>query len=261
MEFLLQTEWPQLRVFLDSRDGPLVRGRAERSLVAGRAGAPVRLDISNQAVPLMAMQEGRVAGIAARVMRISFSGELSFEVNVAADSGEALWTALLEAGRPHGLTVYGTEAMSGLRIEKGHPVVGAEIDGRTTPGRTSVWASWSGAVVTSSAAVRSRSRRRRPGPAVSWWELAGEAGGDEFPPGGHVVAANRGGAPQPALGPVTSWGWSPTLDRMIGLALLEDGRTHFGKTMFVDAPVVGRTLPVTITHPLFYDPDGARLRG
>ncbi len=76
-----------------------------------------------------------------------------------------------------------------------------------------------------------------------------------------MVTTDLNGAPQPMLGPVTSWGWSPALGRMIGLALVSDGRAQIGKSMFVDAPTSGRTIRVAITEPVFYDPDGGRLRG
>ncbi len=259
MEFLLQTEWPELQVFVtpvtDHWFAAALNGPQSREVLAPLCD----FGIANGELPMMSIREGRVAGIAARVMRISFSGELAYEINVPADAGEALWLALLESGRKHNLMVYGTRSMGGLRIEKGHPVVGAEIDGRTTPHDIGL----EKLIRRDGDFIGRRSLGLTPPPAWAGRQLVGlmgAAGSPDFPPGGHVVIADMRGAPQTMLGPVTSWGWSPTHDRMIGLALISNGRSHIGKPMFIDAPTSGCVVPVTVTEPVFYDPRGDRMR-
>src|SRR5262249_14443296 len=155
-----------------------------------------------------------------------------------ADCGAALWDAVIEAGQREELVLYGVDAMSGLRIEKGHCVVGAEIDGRTSPDDLGL-----GRLVRKSGDfVGRRPLALKPPPASARPHrvgVLGESNGPEFPPGAHVVAEDRGGAPQTALGPVTSWIWSPSLGRHIGLALVAEGRRRIGQALFIDAPTVG----------------------
>ena len=259
LEFLRQVRWSELRVFLTSVTDHWFAAALNGPKSRGVLSPICDFELDNQSFPLMAIREGRVAGIPARVMRISFSGELAYEVSVPADAGGALWDALVDAGRPEGLVLYGTDAMTGLRIEKGHIVVGAEIDGRTTPDDLAL-----GRLVRKSGTfVGSRSLALRPPPADAGRQLVGilgENNGPEFPPGAHVVKKHLGGAPQQPLGPVTSWTWSPSLSRHVGLALVSDGRRRIGDRMFIDAPTVGQTVRVTLTEPLFYDPGGVRLR-
>ncbi len=134
MEDYLQTEWPELDVWLTSVteqwaviavQGPHAR-RVLEGLVEG-------IDLSSKAMPHMSAMEGRICGVPTRLFRVSFTGELGFEVNVAADYGRAVWEAVFEAGKPFGITPYGTEAMHVLRAEKGYIIVGQETDGTATP--------------------------------------------------------------------------------------------------------------------------------
>ncbi|OYU75318.1 MAG: sarcosine oxidase subunit alpha, partial [Burkholderiales bacterium PBB5] len=133
MEDYLQTEWPELNVWLTSTteqwavvalQGPKAREVLE-PLVEG-------LDLSDAAFPHMAVAECTVAGFPARLFRVSFTGELGFEVNVPARHGRALWETLWKAGQPHGVTAYGTETMHVLRAEKGFIIVGQDTDGTVT---------------------------------------------------------------------------------------------------------------------------------
>jgi sarcosine oxidase subunit alpha len=259
LEFVRQVRWPESSVFLTAvtehwfaaaLNGP--RARQVLSPLCDFA-------IDGESLPLMAIREGQVSGIPARVMRISFSGELAYEICVPADAGEALWDVLAEAGENHGLVIYGVDAMSGLRIEKGHCVVGAEIDGRTTPDDLGL-----GRLVRKSGDfIGRRSLRLRPPPAAAGRQLVGvvgETNGPEFPAGAHVVAEDRRGAPQAALGPVTSWTWSPALNRHVGLALVADGRRRIGEALLIDAPAIGQTVKVKLTEPVFFDPHGEKVR-
>ena len=134
MEDYLQTEWPDLDVWLTSTteqwaviavQGPNARKVLE-PLVEG-------IDLSKEAMPHMSVREGRIAGVPTRLFRVSFTGELGFEVNVPADYGRHVWEAIVAAGEAHGITPYGTETMHVLRAEKGYIIVGQETDGTATP--------------------------------------------------------------------------------------------------------------------------------
>ena len=134
MEDYRQTEFPELRVWLTSIteqwaviavQGPLAR-QVIAPLVAGHRSAP-------DAMPHMSVREGRVCGVPARLFRVSFTGELGYEINVPADYGPAVWEAVHAAGEPHGITAYGTETMHVLRAEKGYIIVGQETDGTVIP--------------------------------------------------------------------------------------------------------------------------------
>src|SRR5258708_6950254 len=134
LEEWLQTEWHELEGFCTSlteewADATLVGPRA-RDVLSGLAPRPA-LDAA--AFPFMRMREADIAGIPARIFRVSFSGELSYEINVPADQGLYLWELLVAAGMPYGITPYGTEAMHVLRAEKGYVIVGQETDGSVTP--------------------------------------------------------------------------------------------------------------------------------
>ena len=132
LEEWLQTEWPDLEVFCTALTeewaNATLAGPAARGVLAALAPG---LDLA--AFPFMSMREADVAGIPARIFRVGFSGELSYEINVPADHGLDLWERLIAAGEPHGITPYGTEAMHVLRAEKGYVIVGQETDGSVTP--------------------------------------------------------------------------------------------------------------------------------
>ena len=134
MEDYRQTEFPELRVWLTSVteqwaviavQGPLAR-QVITPLITG-------IDIAAEAMPHMSVREGRVGEIPARVFRVSFTGELGYEINVPADYGLAVWQKCMPPGEPHGITPYGTEAMHVLRAEKGYIIVGQETDGTVIP--------------------------------------------------------------------------------------------------------------------------------
>ena len=134
LERWLQTEWPDLKVYLTS-----VTDHWATAAVVGPKSRDVLLkvcpdiDFSAEAFPFMTWREGTVAGVPARVFRISFSGELAYEVNVDANLGRHVWEALFAAGEEYGITPYGTETMHVLRAEKGFIIVGQDTDGSVTP--------------------------------------------------------------------------------------------------------------------------------
>jgi glycine cleavage system aminomethyltransferase T len=156
------------------------------------------------------------------------------------------------------LTPYGTEAMSTLRIEKGHVVVGAEADGRTTADDLGL-----GALVNAGKWCVGKPLLARPGlTARDRWQLVGlTAIGGAIPRGAKLVNDPDRAAPNPIEGHVSSWCWSPNLDASIALALLAGGRARHGETLWAVSPLVGARVEVRVGPPCFIDPEGARLRG
>ena len=263
LEKLLEVDWPDLDVFVTSVTenwtAAALSGPRSREVLA----RVVDIDVGNDAFPFLAVAECRVrtreGDVPARLFRMSYSGELAYEIHVPADRGVAMWQAVLEAGAPSSIMPYGTEAMSTLRIEKGHVVVGAEADGRTTAddlgmGKLVNAAKWCiGKPLLARAAFTGRER----------WQLVGLTSVDPqvpIPRGAKLVADPDRAAPNPMLGHVTSWCWSPNLGAWIALALLEGGRARHGATLWAVSPLAGARTQVRVGPPTFVDPEGARLR-
>jgi sarcosine oxidase, subunit alpha len=258
MEDYLQTEWPDLEVWLTSiteqwaviaLQGPRAR-RVLEELVEG-------IDLSPKVMPHMSVAEGRICGVPTRLFRVSFTGELGFEVNVPADYGRAVWEAIFEAGQPHGITPYGTETMHVLRAEKGYIIVGQETDGTATP--DDVGLSWAvGKAKPHFVGKRSLARASMQSPTRK--QLVGLLTDDPnflLEEGAQLLADQDDKPPVKPLGHVTSSYFSATLGRTIALAMLSGGRDRSGKRLY--ATTTSRPVPVTVTTPTFYDPEGARL--
>lgn len=261
MEEWVQTEWPELRVHLTSvteqlATFPLV-GPRSRDVLA--AVAP-DLDVSNDAFPFMTWRDTEVAGVAARVCRISFSGELAYEVNVPAWHGTAVWEALFEAGQPHGITPYGTETMHVLRAEKGYPIIGQDTDGTVTPqdlGMSWVVSKKKDDFVGKRSFSRPENQRPDRKQLVGLLPLDGEV---LLPEGGQVVAVDTVPEPPvPMLGHVTSSYRSAALGRTFALALVRSGRERIGQTLYV--PLEDGLVPVTVTDSVLFDQEGSRRDG
>ncbi|MEH0530296.1 sarcosine oxidase subunit alpha family protein [Streptomyces stelliscabiei] len=261
MEEWLQTEWPDLKVHCTS----VTEQWATVALVGPRsrdvlgALAP-QLTVSNDDFPFMAWRETAVAGIDARVCRISFSGELAYEINVSPWDALTLWQALYEAGAAYGITPYGTETMHVLRAEKGYPIVGQDTDGTVTP--QDLGMSW---VVSKKKPdfIGKRSYARADTLRADRKHLVGllpEDPGTFLPEGTHLIADSVLPAPPvPMLGHVTSSYRSAALGRTFALALIKGGRDRIGERLY--APVGDRLVPVTVASPVLYDPEGARRDG
>ncbi len=259
LEYLLQVEWRELEVYLTSVTEQwaamaLAGPDARHVLQALEPGQ----DWSNSALPYMGCCDTVMAGIGARVFRISFSGELSYEINVPADHGRATWERLLAAGQPWRVTPYGTEAMGVLRIEKGH-VAGMELDGRTTPDDLGL-----GQLVSARKDCIGKRSLKLPALAASGRKqlvgLTSADGKTPIPRGAQLVADPNARLPNPMLGHVTATCWSPTLEQPIALALLADGRARHGTSLYAMAPLAGVTLPVVVSNNVFVDAEGARVR-
>jgi len=261
LEEYLQTEWPELDVRLTSV--------TEQWAVASICGPKSRellarvcpdIDLGNDAFPFMAMQAGTVAGIPARVFRISFTGELSYEINVPSRWGTALWEALVEAGSDLGITPYGTEAMHVLRAEKGFIIVGQDTDGSVTAADLGM--DW----IVSKAKGDFIGKRGMSRPDLlkpDRKQLVGLLTHDPaevLPEGAHLVEAVKPKPPMAMLGHVTSSYYSPTLGRSIAMALVKGGHARKGQTLQV--PLQGRTVSVTVAEStVFFDPEGKRRDG
>ena len=253
----LQTEWPELRVYCTSvteqwTDAAVAGPRAREILSA----LGTDLDLAPEAFPFMTFRDGMVAGIPARVARVSFTGELSYEVMVDARRGLELWEALIAAGEPFGLTPYGTEAMHVLRAEKGFVIVGQDTDGTVTPHDLGM-----GWIVRKddSDFLGRRSLRRADTSRPDRKQLVGLLPETLLPEGAQLVEEDTGRIPIPMIGHVTSSYESPTLGRPVALAMVERGSERHGQMVF--APLPGGTISAEIAPPVFYDAEGARRDG
>ena len=253
----LQTEWPELRVYCTSVTEQwadvAIAGPKARDIL-GALGTD--LDLSADAFPFMTFRDGTVAGIAARVARVSFTGELSYEILVDGRQAIGLWEAVLAAGGSIGITSYGTEAMHVLRAEKGFVIVGQDTDGTVTPDDLGM-----GWIVRKddSDFIGRRSLRRSDTSRPDRKQLVGLLSDDLLPEGAQIVEDDTGRSPMAMIGHVTSSYRSPILDRPIALAMVERGRERHGQTVF--APLPDRTIAAEIVSPVFYDPQGARHDG
>jgi sarcosine oxidase subunit alpha len=261
LEEWLQTEWPELRVRLTSVTEQwatvAVVGPRSREVVAVLAP---ELDVSNEAFPFMTARQTQLAdGIPARVCRISFSGELAFEINVASWYGLAVWEAVMAAGEPLGITPYGTETMHVLRAEKGYPIVGQDTDGTVTP--QDLGMEW--IVSKQKHFVGKRSFRRADTSRPDRRQLVGLLPVDPaelLPEGAQLVPDPEvPSTPVHAIGHVTSSYRSAALGRTFALALVEGGRDRIGETVY--APLPGGVVAATVTESVLYDPKGTRRDG
>ncbi|MCO5089858.1 sarcosine oxidase subunit alpha [Bosea sp. (in: a-proteobacteria)] len=259
MEDYLQTEWPDLKVWLTSTTEQwaviAVQGPHARKLIAPFVEG---LDISEAAFPHMAVAACTVAGLPARLFRVSFTGDLGFEINVPARHGPALWDKLMAAGKPYGITPYGTETMHVLRAEKGYIIVGQDTDGTLTPDDAGL--SWAiGKAKPDFVGKRSLSRPDML--AKGRKQLVGLLTDDPktvLEEGAQIVADPNEPKPMTMLGHVTSSYWSEALGRSIAMAVIADGRARDGGTLYV--PMPDRTISARVVRStVFFDPEGSRL--
>ncbi|MDP6708556.1 MAG: sarcosine oxidase subunit alpha family protein [Alphaproteobacteria bacterium] len=259
MEDWLQTEWPELKVYCTSVTEQWavvsVSGPNARRLMRDLGGD---IDYDGEAFPFMSLRQGEVAGIPARVFRISFTGELSYEINVPAAYGLALWEAVMRAGQPYAATPFGTEAMHVLRAEVGFIIVGQETDGTVTPMDLGLEAMVSPAKDFLGKRSLARADTARPDRR----QLIGLLTEDSslvLPEGAQVVETAGAAPPVAMIGHVTSSYRSPSLERSIALALVDRGGERHGERVF--AAWDGRYVPARITEPRFFDREGRRARG
>lgn len=264
MEEWLQTEWPHLRVRLTSvteqwHTFPVVGPRSRDVIGTVFPG----VDVSNDAFPFMAWRDTQLDGVHVRIGRVSFSGELAYEVNVMGWYATAVWERLIAAGEPFGITPYGTETMHVLRAEKGYPIIGQDTDGTVTP--QDLGMNW---VVSKKkpdfVGKRSFTRAENLNPLRK--QFVGLLPVDAqtvLPEGAQIIETPGDGAlpppPVPMLGHVTSSYRSAELGRPFALALVKGGHARIGDTLTV--PVDGTLVAVEVTGSVLVDPEGARRDG
>jgi sarcosine oxidase subunit alpha len=213
------------------------------------------LDLSNRAFPFMAAGAATIAGVAGRLYRISFSGELAYEVGVPATLAQQVWTALLDAGRPFGIVPYGLDALNTLRIEKGH-VTGAELNGNTSAEDLGM-----GSMLKASGDFVGRALAQRPGMrAPERLQLVGvrpTQASRRLRNGAQLVAP---AAVSSSLGYVTSSTPAVESAGWVGLALLAGGRQSIGRRLIAASPIHDESTEVEIVSPRHLDPENTRVR-
>lgn len=258
LEIYHQTEWPELKVYFTSVTDHwatmTLSGPNSRKLLA----EVTDIDLDKDAFPFMSWKEGKVGGVPARVFRISFTGELSYEVNVQADYALGVWEQLIEAGKKYGLTPYGTETMHVLRAEKGFIIVGQDTDGSVTPddlgmgwcvGRTKPfsWIGWRGM---NREDCRKENRKQLIG-------LKPLDPNKVLPEGAQLVFDPKQPIPMTMVGHVTSSYMSAAMGYSFAMALVRGGLSRIGERVF--APLAdGSVIEAEIVSPVFYDPKGDR---
>lgn len=256
-EHLLQTAWRDLRVHVtsvtDQWAAIAVAGPGSRDLLTELSGA----DLSRETLPNNHFTHVEIAGVPCRLHRMSYSGELAYEIYVPAKSGRTVWEALLAAGSKCELAPYGTEAMGALRIEKGH-VAGAEIEGRTTLKDLSLEGLASSKKPFVGSVLRKRTVLEDPArPTLVGLRIAGERGAAP----GSILFPLQGPAQGHGEGWVSSATYSPALGSNIALALLARGQQRLGETIRVIDFLGNETLQAEVVSHHFFDPEGQRQNG
>ena len=258
MEEWLQTEWWDWKVFVANVTEQYTQigvvGPKSREVLEKLGGT---IDLSREAMPFMAWAEGAIGNIPARAFRISFSGELSFEIAVPASQGRAFWDTLLEAGDEFGITPYGTEALHIMRAEKGFIMIGDETDGTVIPQDLGLhWAISKKKDDFLGKRAQERSHMTDP----LRWKLVGleTLDGSVLPDGAYAAepGANESGQRR-TEGRVTSTYHSPTLDRGIAMGLVVRGPDRMGEEL--EFPNIdGSVVTAKIVDPVFFDPEGEK---
>ncbi|MGB0440962.1 MAG: aminomethyltransferase family protein, partial [Paracoccaceae bacterium] len=215
------------------------------------------MDVSADALPFMTWADGKLAGHPVRAYRISFSGELSYEIAVPASRGRALWDVLLDAGAEWNITPYGTEALHVMRAEKGFIMIGDETDGTVIP--QDLGLNWAiSKKKTDYLGKRAQARSHMTDPER--WKLVGleTLDGSVLPDGSYAVAdGSNANGQRNVQGRVTSSYYSPTLDRGIAMGLVHHGPDRMGEVISFNK-VDGTFVEARIVNPVFFDPEGAK---
>ncbi len=255
----LQCEWPQLRVLVENvTTGWAVVNIAGPHARKVLAELDTDIDLTPDAFPHMAFRTGTVGGVPARVQRVSFTGELSYEVAVPWGYGADLWDCLVSAGAPYGITAFGVESLMVMRVEKGFLHVGADTDGTTYPQDIGL-----GPAITRKPDdfVGRRSITRAEGLRENRRELVGlevADGGGPLEVGAHVLPVDAR-EPKATQGWVTSSVYSPTLSRPLAMALVERGTRRVDERVRVWS--LGTWREARIADQRFYDPAGKKING
>ena len=259
LEYYLQIVWPELNVNVVSTTeqwaGSAIAGPKSRDMLSKLYPD---LDVSNDALPFMGYKEAEFFGVPSRIFRISFSGELAYEINVKSDHGMFMWEKMMEVGKEFGNQPYGTEALSTLRIEMGH-VAGPELDGRTIPSDVSL----NGLVSKKKDFIGKNSLGREAFNVESRQKIVGLIPIDRkssIPEGSHIVQDQNAKLPNPKLGHVSSSCWSVENNNPFSLAIMKDGKNMIGKKFFAVSPLKNKSIEVEVISSHYVDPEGKRVR-
>ncbi|MAJ22621.1 MAG: sarcosine oxidase subunit alpha, partial [Candidatus Pelagibacter sp. TMED64] len=257
LEDYLQTEWPELNVYLTS-----VTDHFATASICGPNSKKILkklipdLDLSDENFPHMSFKNSQIGNINCRVMRISFTGELSYEINIQANFGKALWEKCMEVGKEFNITPYGTETMHLLRAEKGFIIVGQDTDGTMTP--IDLQMDW---IVSKKKYdfIGKRSLYRSDTMREDRKQLVGLLTDDPniVLEEGSQIVSELNQNPVQMLGHVTSSYYSPNLNKSIALAVIRGGKNMLGKKLFI--PMESKTINVTVANPIFFDRENKRL--
>ena len=258
MEEWLQTEWWDWKVYTanvtEQYAQIAVVGPNSRKLLEKLGG----MDVSKEALPFMRFSEGTIGGIRVRPFRISFSGELSYEIAVPASDGQAFWDMCMEAGKEFGIQPYGTECLHVMRAEKGFIMIGDETDGTVIPQDLNMeWA----LSKKKEDFLGKRAHLRSHMSDLSRWKLVGLKPVDPnvvIPDGAYATDGTvRENGVKNMIGRVTSTYFSPTLNRSIAMGLVKFGPNRMGE--IIDFPTLdGKIIKAEICNQVFLDPEGER---
>ncbi len=259
LEYYLQIVWPELNVNVVSTTeqwaGAALAGPKSRDVLSKLFPD---LDVTNEGLPFMGYTEGKLFGIDAKIFRISFSGELAYEINVKSDNGLFMWEKIIEIGKEFNMQPYGTEALSTLRIEMGH-VAGPELDGRTIPYDVSL----DGMVSKKKDFIGKRSLQKEAFTRDDRQKIVGLVPLDKkssIPEGSHLVENKNAKYPIPKLGHVSSSCWSVENNNPFSLAIIKDGKNMIGKKLFAVSPLKNTSIEVEVISSHYVDHEGKRVR-
>jgi len=259
LEYYLQVVWPQLNVNVLSTTeqwaGAALAGPNSRELLSKIFP---KTDVSKEALPFMGFTKGDLFGVPARIFRISFSGELAYEINVESGYGVFMWEKIMELGKEMGIEPYGTEALSTLRIEMGH-VAGSEIDGRTISSDLSL----EGMLSKKKDFIGKRSLSREAFIEPNREKIVGIVPLDKktmIPEGSHLVLDSNAPLPNSKLGHVSASCWSVEYNNPFSLAIVKNGKKRIGEKLYALSPLKNKVIPVEIVSSHYVDPKGERVR-
>jgi len=257
LEDYLQTEWPELEVYLtsvtDHYSTVSICGPNSRKILSK---VIPELDVSDKNFSHMSFKNARIGKINCRVMRISFTGELSYEINIQANYGKSVWEKCMEAGKEFNITPYGTEAMHLLRAEKGFIIVGQDTDGTMTP--IDLQMDW---IVSKKKYdfIGKRSLYRSDTIREDRKQLVGLITEDpkEVLEEGAQIVSEFNKKSVKMLGHITSSYYSPNLNKSIALGVVRSGKNMMGQKLFI--PMENKTINITVVNPVFLDKENKRL--
>nr|ABZ05929.1 putative glycine cleavage T-protein (aminomethyl transferase) [uncultured marine microorganism HF4000_001B09] len=259
LEYYLQVVWPELNVNVLSTTeqwaGAALAGPNSRELLSKLFP---ETNILNEALPFMGYKESDLFGVPARIFRISFSGELAYEINVESSYGTFMWEKIIEFGQEMNIEPYGTEALSTLRIEMGH-VAGSELDGRTIPYDVSL----EGMLSKKKDFIGKRSLTREAFLNPKREKVVGVIPLDKkttIPEGSHLVKDGNASSPNPKLGHVSASCWSVEYNNPFSLAIIQDGKNRIGEKLYAVSPLNNKNIAVEIVSSHYVDPKGERVR-